>query len=595
MNPDLRNLAQSHAILIGVSSYEDPGFPRIPAVRDAVSGLRRVLIDPALGGLPTAAVQDILDPASVRDIVDAVTDLTKATMGALIVYFQGYVTFSGRGEFGLTVSTTRSNHAYGTAVPWSFVAAAIRASPAKVKIVVLDCCFAGWDNSEVLSGPLGTTVADLTQIEGVCTLTATTRYHSTRHFHDASSASFTGELIDLITTGISDGPAGLTLESIYLRLRDRLIARNLPDPNIRAVGIAGRFIVARNAAHREVAEDVKPGPSVGAWWAQSFRDRAVGLEDAKGDLASRRTSLIIDVDNLPLTLPCACLLQRLGSDELELLRAGTEVYEVDDAGTIGVRSRWVGLMPDFQVNQPEDYGISALWARFDYKRRAAREGFRPNDIWVPNADGVVDAAIRAQLEVEVTKTLIPFLNLCQERPHYLMPSEPTISLGSHFGGQYWLGSKNRLTGIPAAIWVSGQPDREHPDGKMELFGAWRPGLDGAATTFFPESFRDSGNPQLEPRPGRVSAQLPRPDERGEYRFFLRWPGGREDLVSVQPVEYQPGPMARFVATLDTRAWLTIHRGNPPYWKAGSLEEVQRNAGSVFRAEMEYSVRDPENS
>ena len=33
----------------------------------------------------------------------------------------------------------------------------------------------------------------------------------------------------------------------------------------------------------------------------------------------------------------------------------------------------------------------------------------------------------------------------------------------------------------------------------------------------------------------------------------------------------------------------MHRGNPPYWQASSLEGVQEHAGAVFRVQMEPGV------
>lgn len=301
---------------------------------------------------------------------------------------------------------------------------------------------------------------------------------------------------------------------------------------------------------------------------------------------------MIDVDNLAHTLPCAFRLQRLGADEEELLSIGTPLAEIDAAGTIGIRSEWVGLMASFQINRTLSEGESKQWGWFQFRRHAAREGFQPSGIWTLSSDAAVVAKVRAQLEVNLSLT--PFLHLCYGQPHYVL-SAPTVSLSRHFGEQYWLKSGYRLMGIPAAVWVSGQADKEHPGGEMELFPAWQPKPEDDITTFFPMFFRDSDDPYLGPRPGRISAQLPRPKENGEYQFFLRWPDGRKEFVHAERVYGRRGPAARFVATLDTRGWLTVHRGDPPYWKASSLEGVEEHAGAVFRVEMEPGARDLKDS
>jgi hypothetical protein len=297
---------------------------------------------------------------------------------------------------------------------------------------------------------------------------------------------------------------------------------------------------------------------------------------------------MIDGDNPTYALPCAFKLQRQGRDELELLAEGDQLAEIDDAGTIGVRSRrWVPLTADFQINRPLTAHQSTQWGTVNYKRLAAREGFNPNEIWTLSSDAQVAGKVRAQLEV--TQNLAPFVHLCQWPPHYLAPDKPTVSLRRLFGEQYWLESEHRLSEIPAAVWVSGQANREYPEGvEEELFRVWLPDTEDI-TTYFDTFFRDGSDPTLEPRPGRVSAPLPRPKANGEYRFFLRWPDGEEKHVRTESVRGQQGPTSQFVATLDARGWLAVHRGYPPYWKASSLEAVQEYPGAVFRVPMEPAV------
>jgi hypothetical protein len=281
-------------------------------------------------------------------------------------------------------------------------------------------------------------------------------------------------------------------------------------------------------------------------------------------------------------------LQRQGADDLPLLKAGVRLAEVDYAGTIGVRSPWVDLMADFQVNRPLHQHMSIQWGVFHYERLAVREGFRPSDIWMPSADGMTRAKVRAELEV--SQTLVPFLHLSQGPPHYLVSIDPVIDLRQEFGQQYWNETERRLNELPAAVWVTGRADRQHPDGvQQELFSEWLPAPEDDLTEWFPEFFRESDDPELTPRQGRISDPLPLPGVNGEYKFFLKWPDGRIQPLAALRMDGQRGPTARYVATLDTRGGLSIHRGNPPYWQANSLEAVQSHAGAVFRVQMEPGV------
>lgn len=335
------------------------------------------------------------------------------------------------------------------------------------------------------------------------------------------------------------------------------------------------------------AEYAKQAASIGACWAQSVRNRAVGLDDAKDDLVRGRTQIMIDVDNLTHTLPCAFRLQRLGRDGGRLLKAGIRLTEIDETGTIGVRSKWKGLTLDFQVNRPLREGMSIQWGVFHYDRLAARDKFTPSDIWRVNPDALDSSRVKAQLEVD--QTLAPYLQICQGKPQYVTIGKPAVYLNKHFPDA-WEESRNRLTQVPAAVWVSGLATKQHPHGEeMELFPAWLPEPDDDLTTYFPAFFRDSNDPHLDPRPGRVSDPLPRPRENGEYVFYLRWPDGRTEYLHAERIRGQRGPTSRFVATLDVRGQLTVHRGNPSYWQATSLEAVQEYPGAVFRVPMEPGV------
>ena len=167
-----------------------------------------------------------------------------------MVYYVGHGALSGRGELCLTVTTTLSDHPKITGLPWNLVADALRESAARMRFAVLDCCFAG-QAIEAMAQDANEVVADITHIEGVYTLTATTR-NRTAHvpppdLQDTASTSFTGTLIDLITSGIPESPASLTLGMIYRNLRTRLAALGLPLPNQRNTDLADSFVFSKNA------------------------------------------------------------------------------------------------------------------------------------------------------------------------------------------------------------------------------------------------------------------------------------------------------------------------------------------------------------
>jgi hypothetical protein len=254
-------LARSRALLIGVSAYEYAEFPPIRAARNSLQAMRSVLTDPALGGWPPERISVAANPGSAAELASGIADLADATTGVLLLYYVGHGVLSARGELCLTVTSTRPDRPKITGLPWDTLADVLRGSPASTRLAILDCCFAGQAieaqtsqarASEALSGDGDPGLADITHVEGVYTLTATTR-NRTAHVppagqQDSACTSFTGELHDLIRTGIPGKPPRLTFGDIYPVLRQRLRSKGLPAPGERGTAAAGQFTLTANAA-----------------------------------------------------------------------------------------------------------------------------------------------------------------------------------------------------------------------------------------------------------------------------------------------------------------------------------------------------------
>ncbi len=251
--------AESRAILIGVSAYEDAEFPSIAAARNSLRAVRTLLEDLGLCGWPRERITEITNPWSAAELAGQVADLAEETTGVLLLYYVGHGVLTDQGELCLTVTSTRRKRPESSGLPWETLAKILRRScPARARLIILDCCFAG-QAIEALAGHGDSGLADITHVEGVYTLTATTRNH-TAHVpapgqQDTTRTSFTGELCDLVHSGIPGKPAYLTLADIYPELRKRLKAKGLPTPNQRGTDTAGLYPFAANVAAR-----TRPGP-----------------------------------------------------------------------------------------------------------------------------------------------------------------------------------------------------------------------------------------------------------------------------------------------------------------------------------------------
>ena len=251
MTTDAGALAGSRAVLIGVSAYEHAEFPPIRAARNSLQAMQSLLADPALCGWPPELITEIANPISAADLADRIADRAQSTTGVLLLYYVGQGVLSTGAELYLTVTSTRPDRPKISGLPWDTVADVLRNCPARVRLVILDCCFAG-QAIQTLAADGAPGFADMAHVEGVYTLAATTRNRTAHvppaHQQDTACTSFTGQLRDLIRSGIPGGPSQLTFGDIYPVLRQRLRARGLPIPSQCGTDTVFQFPFTANAA-----------------------------------------------------------------------------------------------------------------------------------------------------------------------------------------------------------------------------------------------------------------------------------------------------------------------------------------------------------
>ena len=274
VTPDPGRYAGSHAVLIGVSAYEDPGFPPIRAARNSLNAMYRMLADPALCGWPPERITTIANPLSRVELAGRLADIAEQTTGVLLVYYVGHGVITPLGQLCLTVTSTDRSRPKISGLPWEDVTEITNTAncPAQVRVAILDCCFAGQGIPETLGGAQEeVALADAALAEGVYTLTATIR-NKLAHVVPAeqqgeSCTTFTGELCEVVRKGIEGRESWLTLGEIYPVLRYRLQSRGMPLPNQRGTNTADKFRFTANAGHadfgrRNEQSDVNavPGP-----------------------------------------------------------------------------------------------------------------------------------------------------------------------------------------------------------------------------------------------------------------------------------------------------------------------------------------------
>jgi len=241
--------------LVGTSTYSE--LPGVPAAANSLARMQRLLTGP-LCQWPTSQVTLVPKQRLPGDLPDRLIDLYKKATDVALFYYVGHGQIDDEGELCLGLADSRrleTERRATTSLTFNAVRRALRASPASIKVIILDCCFAGQavHASHTLAGQ-EVDVPALTGGTGAYILAATGPY-STAWFESDQDTPiphtyFTKHFAEIVERGIPGEPTGLTLDPIYRRLREDLPAAGKPAPTRSSRDNADTFLFARNAAPR---------------------------------------------------------------------------------------------------------------------------------------------------------------------------------------------------------------------------------------------------------------------------------------------------------------------------------------------------------
>jgi hypothetical protein len=267
-------------VLIGTSDY---AFLRpVPAAGHSLRRMAALLSGP-LCGWPRERLIVHPNVPSPGDLLDQLITAFEAVTDVALFYFVGHGQISPDDQLclGLARSRPEASRRAVTSLRFGDVRQALLDSKAAVKIVILDCCFAGLATVPSLAGD----VLDLTAGTGAYTMAATSAYTTAWYQDEAGLAEpqtyFTKYLADLVEEGIPGLPSRLQVDPLYRKLLVNLVADGRPAPRSRAVDDAREFEFAYNAAPAETHRD----PELELLWlTQRFDDEVARRAEAEARL-----------------------------------------------------------------------------------------------------------------------------------------------------------------------------------------------------------------------------------------------------------------------------------------------------------------------
>jgi hypothetical protein len=212
----------------------------------------------------------LADPTTPQQVGDAIEAVASEALDTLVLYYAGHGVLSQRGVPFLAVTSTDSDprRVRYSGVPMEWLRSALADSPARNRILILDCCFSG-QAVQAMTGAASAVVGEL-DIRGTYTLASAPANSPAVAPIGAQFTAFTGELLDTLRSGVPGGGPLLTLGDIYPAVTRALRARGMPLPQRLGTDLADHIALVRNAAYRRTAD--KADPKTGAEFHKAMLD-----------------------------------------------------------------------------------------------------------------------------------------------------------------------------------------------------------------------------------------------------------------------------------------------------------------------------------
>ncbi|WAP54973.1 caspase family protein [Streptomyces sp. S465] len=315
-------------MLVGIGDYTHADLAAMPAAATGAGHLARLLRDPLIWGLPHEHVTILGTDTTQERILTTVRDAALAAEDTLVVYFAGHGLRDPGERLHLALVDADPDYPQIGTLPYRQLRDLIRQAGhrAKHRVTILDCCYSGIAGG--MSHPTAPTRDDLAAAldehahanatdgddggrhgsdengYGDCVLTSAPPQSRSFVRPGAPLPEFTGELITTLEAGITGVGPAISLEHVWLRIRDRMRGRDSPEPQLFAQNNATRHIHFLNRAphdHGEqgAAPDPDPGPSAAHLVARDAAEhaaRAIPDRSTSMGLLARIAAATVTVD-----------------------------------------------------------------------------------------------------------------------------------------------------------------------------------------------------------------------------------------------------------------------------------------------------------
>ncbi|WP_019927383.1 caspase, EACC1-associated type [Nocardia sp. BMG111209] len=218
-------------MLIGAARYDH--LAAIPAAAANVIDLADTLVGPG-GALTGDQCETVIDPGSATEVGTVVGRAARAATEVLLVYYAGHGLLDSKGRLYLTVPGTDPDDLRWTTVAFETLREEILDSPARAKVLILDCCFAG--RAFEAMADLPGLIAGQTDLRGTYTIASSSANEPSFAPAGDRNTAFTAALL----AAAAATPGG-TLDQLYQETDRHLHRDGHPRPRRRTTDAAGEL------------------------------------------------------------------------------------------------------------------------------------------------------------------------------------------------------------------------------------------------------------------------------------------------------------------------------------------------------------------
>lgn len=243
------------ALVVAISDYQHRSLRRLSTPSVDAEQWSAVLRDQRVGDFGRVKV---LHNPSVNEFSDALErlfrDPTRVSSDTVLFYFSGHGVKDADGRLFLATGHTDPDLLLSSSVPAGFVHELMQRSPARTQVVILDCCFAGaFDRDLVKGGPEVGLRDQLPPSKGRVILAGSSAIEFSFEGDSGRDANrpsvFTEALVNGLRTGAADldGDGLITVDELFTYASDQLAASAARQRPVKfAIAQDGQIPLARN-------------------------------------------------------------------------------------------------------------------------------------------------------------------------------------------------------------------------------------------------------------------------------------------------------------------------------------------------------------